>query len=227
MLQAGGRIRANPATISPNSTFPAIMRQPTLQEIAAAAIRDIDVRNAKRMRRAKRMAQGTRPAPRRKIVRIEPTVPLAEAFKSWEHELINNPAPVEAPAPHKFYLKLFAAGIVLLVALGFGWAWVRESATWRNEERARQHEAFLLQGRALQAQIDKLTQHTERLEEKARILTQYSADLRYSFPGNDGSLLLKQVDQVLADRDRLLLEIENQRQRLAVVRSNMAELNAR
>lgn len=154
-------------------------------------------------------------------------MPLAEAFKSWEHELINNPAPVEVPAPHKFYLKLFAASFVLLVACGFGWAWVRESAAWRNEERGRQHEAFLLQGKALQGQIDKLTQHTERLDEKARILTQYSSDLRYSFPGNDGSLLLKQVDQVLADRDRLLLEIENERQRLATVRNNLATLNAR
>lgn len=203
------------------------MRQPTLQEIAAAAIRDIDARRAKRIRRVRGLAPGTRPAPRRKIVRIEPTVPLAEAFKSWEHELINNPASVEAPAPHKFYLKLLVAGFVLMVACGFGWAWVRESAAWRNEERARQHEAFLLQGKALQGQIDKLTQHTERLDEKARILTQYSVDLRYSFPGNDGSLLLRQVEQVLADRDRLLLEIEGQRQRLAVVRSNMAALNAR
>ena len=47
----------------PNPTshnFPSrvTMRQPTLQEIAAAAIRDIDVRNTKRMRRAKRMAPG-------------------------------------------------------------------------------------------------------------------------------------------------------------------------
>ena len=134
---------------------------------------------------------------------------------------------MEAPAPHKFYLKLFAAGFVLLVAGGFGWAWVRESAAWRNEERARQHEAFLLQGRALQGQIEKLTQHTERLDEKARILTQYSSDLRYSFPGNDDSLLLRQVDQVLADRDRLLREIENERQRLATVRNSMAALNAR
>ncbi len=203
------------------------MRQPTLQEIAAAAIRDIDVRNTKRMRRAKRTAPGIRPAPRKRIVRIEQPLPLAEAFKSWEHDLINNPAPVAAPAPHKFYLKLLVAGFVLMVAGGFGWAWVSESAAWRNEDRARQHEAILLQGKALHGQIESLTQHTDRLEEKARILTQYSSDLRYSFPGNDGSLLLRQVDQVLADRDRLLLEIENQRQRLAAVRNDMAALNAR
>jgi len=202
------------------------MVQPTLQEIAAAAIRDIDARRAKKIRRARALAPGTRQAPRRKSVRLEPRLPLAEAFKQWENELINNPAPVEAPAPHKFYLKLFAAGFVLLVVCGFGWAWVRESAAWRNEEKARQHEAFLQQGRALQGQIDKLTQHTERLDEKARTLTQYSSDLRYSFPGNDGTALLKQVDQVLADRDRLLLEIEDQRQRLAAVRHGMAELNA-
>lgn len=203
------------------------MRQPTLQEIAAAAIRDIDARRAKRIRRARGLAPGTRQVPRRKIVRIEQPMPLAEAFKSWEHDLISNPAPVAAPAPHKRYLKFFAAGFVLVVAGGFGLVWARESATWRNEDRARQHEAILLQGKALHGQIGSLTQHTDRLEEKARILTEYSSDLRYSFPGNDGSLLIKQADQVLADRDRLLLEIENQRQRLAGLRNDMAALNAR
>lgn len=200
--------------------------QPTLQEIAAAAIRDIDVRNAKRMRRAKRMAPGPRPAPRKRMVPIGQPMPLAEAFKSWEHELINNPAPVEAPAPHKRYLVLLAAGFTVAVACVFGLVWAREAAGWRNEERARQHQALVGQGKALHGQIDTFTRQAERLEEKARILTQYSADLRYSFPGNDGSLLLKQADEVLADRDRLLAEIEHRRQRLSQLSRDITALTA-
>lgn len=203
-----------------------VTMQPSLQDIAAAAIRDIDARRAKRIRRAGRLAPGPRLAPKRRIVRIEQPLPLAEAFKSWEHDLINNPAPVEAPAPHKFYLKLFAAGFTVAVACVFGLVWAREAAGWRNEERARQHQALVVQGKALHGQIESFTRQAERLEEKARILTQYSSDLRYSFPGNDGSLLIKQADNLLADRDRLLAEIEHRRQRLSQLSRDIAVLTA-
>lgn len=199
--------------------------QPSLQEIADAAIRDIDARNAKRIRRARKLAAGTKQVPKKKIVRIKK--PLAEAFKEWEHELISNPKPVAAPSPHKRYLWLGVAGIVLVVASAFGLAWARESATWRNEEWARQREALLLQGKALHGQIANFTQHTKRMEEKARLLTQQAKDLRDDFPGNDVSPLLKQADRVLADRDQLNLEIENRRQRLAGLRDDLAALNAR
>ena len=200
------------------------MRQPTLQEIADAAIRDIDARRAKRIRRAGRAVPGKRPVPKRKSLRVNQ--PLAEAFKSWEHDLINNPEPVEAPAPHKRYLVLLAAGFTVAVACVFGLVWAREAAGWRNEERARQQQALVVQGKALHGQIESFTRQAERLEEKARILTQYSSDLRYSFPGNDGSLLLKQADDLLADRDRLLAEIEHRRKRLTQLSQDIAVLTA-
>ena len=56
---------------------------------------------------------------------------------------------------------------------------------------------------------------------------QYSSDLRYSLNGYDGSLQIRQADAVLADRDRLLAEIENRRQRLAGLHKDMAVLTER
>lgn len=198
--------------------------QPSLQEIAAAAIRDFDAREARRLRRVARAGAGRRPVPpKRKVVRIDP--PLADAFQHWEQELINNPAPVEAPPPHKLYLKLIIAALTLAVAGVFGLLWAREAATWRDEELARQRQALVVQGRALHGQIESLTRQAERLEEKARMLAQYSTDQRFSFPGYDDTLLLKQTGDVLADRDRLLAEIEDRRRRLSRLRQDLAGLS--
>jgi len=154
-------------------------------------------------------------------------MPLAAAFEDWERAMLRNRAPVAVPAPHKRYLIFFAVCCVLAVAVCFGLAWIRESAGWRDEVRAQRHGAILLQGTALHGEIETLAQQSARLEEKARILMQYATDLRYSFDGGYGSLQIKQADAVLADRDRLLREIENRRQRLSALGLDVAALNAR
>lgn len=200
--------------------------QPTLQEIATAAIRDIDARRAaKRIRRVGRPVPGGRLPVKRKTVRI--VLPLAVAFEGWERDVIRNRVPLAAPAPHKRYLMFFVTGFVLIVASSFGLAWARESAGWRGEERARRQGAIFQQAAAARGEMAALTRQAERLEEKARILLQYSSDLRYSLNGYDGSLQIRQADAVLADRDRLLAEIENRRQRLAGLHKDMAVLTER
>lgn len=196
--------------------------QPTLQEVAAAAIRDFEAREARRARRTARVNAGRRPAPPRKVVRIEP--PLAEAFQQWEDELLKHPAPIEAPVPTTLYLKLIVAGLVLAVAVFFGLLWAREAAAWRSEARARQHQALVVQGRALQGQIDSFTRQVERLDEKASVLAQYATDQRFSFPGYDDSHLTKQVGDITADRDRLQAEIADRRRQLARLRQDLAKL---
>ncbi len=194
----------------------------SLQEIAAAAIRDIDIREAKR--RARRLARVKKPAPKPKTVR--PDLPLADAFAAWEHDVVSNPLPVELPAPHKRYLILFTAGFVLLVAVWFGWAWARESVGWRNEAEAQRHAAILLQATVLHGQMETFTRQAQRLEDKARILTEFATDLRNSPTGDDGSLQLRQADVVLAERDRLLNEIDKHRQRLLGLRRELAAVHA-
>jgi hypothetical protein len=199
--------------------------QPSLQEIGLAAIRDIDARRAKkRVRRAGGPAPGGQRPNRANPARAD--VPLAAAFQSWQQAAIGNRAPVAAPAPHKRYLILGAAGFVLMVACGFGLAWARETVGWRNDEHSRRHGALLQQGVALHGQIETYTRQAERLEEKARTLMQYATDLRYSFPDNDGSRELQQADAALADRDHLLEEIKTRRERLAELKENIAALGA-
>jgi hypothetical protein len=150
---------------------------------------------------------------------------LAAAFQGWEQAAIRNRRPVTAPAPHKRYLVLGALGVVLIVACSFAFAWVRETGSWRNEAQSRRHAAIMMQGAALHGQIENLSLQAERLDEKARILLQYSSDLRYSYPSQDDSLEIKQADAVLADRDRLLAEIENRRERLKELSKNIANMN--
>ena len=198
--------------------FPVAM-QPTLQEIADAAVRDFDRRDS--LKRVRSSAPGTRKTARRRIVRTA-DLPMAGPLAGRGHFSYPSLLSHEEPAPHKRYLVRFTIGLVVLVFTCLGVAWAHESTGWHNEEWSRRHQAILLQGTALHGQIRALSRQAERLDEKALIMTQYAADLRYSLFAYDAAEKVQQADLILADRDRLLVEIVHQRRRLAVLREEMA-----
>jgi hypothetical protein len=205
------------------------LMQPTLQEVANAALRSIERREAKRIRR---IAPGAKPLPQGK------SSPQPKALPSWRSDR-HEPPPltfpdmrnrprygrqvlVALPPPHKRYLAYATATLVILVVSLFGFVWARESAGWRNEAQVQKHAALMLQGTALRSQIDTLTLQALRMEEKSRLLVEYAVDLRYS--SVDDSRQLEQAGVAYADRDRLLNEADKVRQRLRVVRRELAAL---
>jgi hypothetical protein len=202
--------------------------QPTLQEVADAALRAVERRETRRIRRVSpgsklppgKPSSQNQASPQWRTTQPEPpplTFPDMRNRPRHRKQVL-----VALPPPHKRYLAYATASLVVIVVSLFGFAWARESAGWRNEALARKHGALLLQGTALRSQIDTLTQQALRMEEKSRILVEYAVDLRYS--GVDDSRQLEQAGQAYADRDRLLNEVDKLRQRLRVVRRELAAL---
>lgn len=198
--------------------------QPTLQEIADAAVRDVEARSTRR-RRPARTSGGVKRVSAPGTVRI--ILPTPVKVERRDHRPHRSLAPGATPAPTRRYLFIFTTGLVLLAAGWLGLAWARASVGWQDEARGQRRDQILQQGMALHAQIKTLTLQAERLQEKSRILLQYSTDLRYSFYGDAGVSEIKQANSVLADRDRLLGEIAARRQKLADLREESAALYAR
>lgn len=197
--------------------------QPTLQEIADAAVRHVEGRGD-RKRRPVRTSRGVKRVAPTGTVRITLPIPVKVGSPNRPPRLSR--APVAAPAPARRYLIIFTAGLVLLAAGWLGQSWLRASAGWQEEARMQRRELILQQGMALHAQIKTLALQAERLEEKASTLLQYSSDLRHSFYGNAGASEMEQADRVLADRDRLLGEMAARRQQLSDLRQESAALYA-
>lgn len=194
----------------------------TLQEIADAAIRDLDARSARRRRPVRPTRGAPRPFPPGPGQVARP-LPVKVEVRVRPPRL--RPAAVPAAAPARRYLILFTAGLILLGAGGLGLAWAHASTGWQQEARGQRRELILQQGIILHAQIRTLSQQAERLEGKARTLLQYSADLRNSFDAASGASEIEQAEKVLADRVRLLGEIADRRRQIADLRHEAAALH--
>jgi hypothetical protein len=166
-----------------------------------------------------------RPAAQWKPVR--PSLRIDALLKDWEPAKPRIPIPIAPLKPHKRRLILGVAGFVIMVVGSFGLTWVRDSTDWRDEQQAGRRSAIFQQGKALQGQIEAQSRQADRLEEKAQLLLQYATDLRYSGLLQDSTRQAEQADTLLADRDRLQMEIDHTRQRLAELNQEMATLPRR
>lgn len=196
----------------------------TLQELVDAASRDLDARDARRQRRVRNGRSVPRVSPSG-APRVARAVPAQGEERKGE--LRSRPAPAAQRAPIRRYVFMFAAVLVLTAAGSLALAWTRASAAWEDEARVRQRELILQQGMALHGQINTLARQAERLEQKARTLLEYSADLRFSSQGRAGDREIEQADAALADRKRLLGEIAARRRQIAELGRQSAALHAR
>lgn len=166
-----------------------------------------------------------RPATQWKPVRSNKRIDAL--LKDWEPAKPRAQIPVAPLKPHRRRLILGVAGFVVVVAGFFGLMWVHDATDWRDEQQAGRRRAIFQQGKALQGQIEAQTLQADRLEEKAQLLLQYATDLRYSGLIDGSIRQVEQADALLADHDRLQMEIDLTRKRLAALNQEMATLPRR
>jgi hypothetical protein len=157
----------------------------------------------------------------------KPNLRIASLLKDWEPAKPIAPIPVAPLKPHKRRLILGVAGFVVMVAGFFALTWVHDSRDWRDEQQAGRRSAIFQQGKALLGQIAVQARQADRLEEKALLLLQYAADLRYSGSIDSSIRQVEQADAFLADRDHLQTEIEHTHKRLAALSQELAALPRR